>query len=61
MPDDDASTKGGMVVGGSLGGAIATVLTWAAKQFFAIDIPPEVASGMAVILIAIGGWIGSKF
>jgi hypothetical protein len=58
MPDD-ASTNKNVVVGGSLGGAIATVLTWIASQFFGIDLPAQVAAAMAVILIALGGWIGS--
>ena len=58
---DETASNNAVVVGGSLGGAIAVVLTWAAKQFFGIDLPAQVASGMAVILIALGGWIGRRF
>ncbi|MEA2895107.1 MAG: hypothetical protein QOJ84_722 [Bradyrhizobium sp.] len=57
---DKASGKTSVLIGGSLGGAIATVLTWIASEFFAIDLPPQVAAAMALILIAIGGWLGSK-
>ena len=55
-----ASTNRNVVVGGSLGGAIATVLTWVAHQFFGIDLPQQVAAAMAVILIAVGGWVATK-
>jgi hypothetical protein len=55
-----ASTNRSVVVGGSLGGAIATVLIWAANQFFGIDLPQQVASAMAVILISVGGWVATK-
>jgi hypothetical protein len=55
-----ASANRSVVVGGSLGGAIATVLTWVASQFFGIDLPAQVAAAMSVILIAVGGWVGSK-
>jgi hypothetical protein len=48
------------VVGGSLGGAIATVLTWTAHQFFGIELPQQVAAAMAVIFISVGGWIATK-
>ena len=55
---DERSSSASVVVGGGLGGAIATALTWILKQFFQIDIPADVASAFAFILIAIGGWIG---
>jgi hypothetical protein len=59
MPGNASANKS-VVVGGSLGGAIATVLIWAAHQFFGIELPQQVAAAMAVILISIGGWIASK-
>lgn len=49
-----------VVIGGGLGGAIATVLPWVLKQFFDIDMPPNVAAGFAFILIALGGWIAKR-
>jgi ABC-type sugar transport system permease subunit len=61
MPRRKTRTSGtAIVAGGGLGGAIATIITWAAKQFFDVDIPPNVAAAMATILIFIGGLIGKK-
>jgi hypothetical protein len=48
------------VVGGGLGGDVATVLPWVLKQFFGIDMPPNVVAAFAFILIAIGGRIAKK-
>lgn len=56
-----STDKAGVLVGGGLSGAIAIIIVWAAKQFWGIEIPADVASAMAFVLIAIGGWIGSKF
>jgi hypothetical protein len=56
-----AGGAGSVVVGGGLGGAIATIISWAAKQFFQIDMPPEVAGAFAFVLVGLGSWIGSKF
>ncbi|WP_159731813.1 hypothetical protein [Methylosinus sp. Ce-a6] len=47
-----------VVAGGSLGGALSVLITWASKLFFHYDMESEVASAMSVMLIAIGGWIG---
>jgi hypothetical protein len=48
-----------IVAGGGIGGALATVIAWAAKQFWAIEIPPNVAAAMSTLLIALGGLIAS--
>ena len=57
---DDRAPRGGLVlVGGGLGGAIATILPWISKQFFQIEMPPDVAAAFAVILIATGGGVGN--
>ena len=37
---------GGMVIGG---GAVAMIIAWAAKEFFAINIPPEVAVALGSV------------
>ncbi|WP_158271742.1 hypothetical protein [Methylosinus sporium] len=47
-----------VVTGGSLGGALSVLITWASKVFFHYDMASEVASAMSVVLIALGGWIG---
>lgn len=49
----------GVVVGGSVGGALAVVLAWGFQQFLAIELAPNVAAAMATLLIALFGWIGS--
>ncbi|MEI9996653.1 MAG: hypothetical protein WDM91_18795 [Rhizomicrobium sp.] len=46
--------------GGGLGGAVATIASWGARQFWHVELPAEVASAMAFILITTGGWIGQR-
>jgi len=59
MAGASSESTGAVVFGGGLGGAIATILAWAARAFLGYELPPEVASAMATLLIALGGWIGS--
>jgi ABC-type sugar transport system permease subunit len=61
MADDSSPNTAVVVTGGAIGGALATVLTWAFKTFFKMDLEPNVAAAMSVLLIALGGWIGAKF
>lgn len=60
MGDGAKGTDTSVVVGGGLGGAISVLISYFSKQLLGVDLPPEVASAMAVVLIAIGGWIASK-
>ena len=53
-------TNAQIAVGGGLGGALATVIVWGADTFFGMTIPTNVASAMAFLMIAFGGWVSSK-
>jgi hypothetical protein len=56
MPD--GASKSGIAAGGGVGGAVATIVIWILSEFFHIKLPPEVASAVTTIIIAICGWIG---
>ncbi len=60
MSNGTPAPNNSVVVGGGLGGALAVLISYFSKQFFGVVLPPEVASAMAVVLIAICGWIASK-
>jgi ABC-type sugar transport system permease subunit len=60
MSNGARGTDNSVVVGGGLGGALAVLISYFSKQLFGVELPPEVASAMAVVLIAICGWIASK-
>ena len=60
MSNGAKGTDTSVVVGGGLGGALSVLISYFSKQLFGVDLPPEVASALAVVLIAIGGWIASK-
>lgn len=59
-PKPSSKESQNTVVGGGLGGALATILAWVSKEFFGIDMPAHVAAAFALILIALGGWIGKR-
>jgi ABC-type sugar transport system permease subunit len=60
MSNGAKGTDSSVVVGGGLGGALAILISYFSKQLFGVELPPEVASAMAVVLIAVCGFIGSK-
>jgi hypothetical protein len=60
MSNGTNGTQTSVVVGGGLGGALSVLISYFGKQLFGVDLPPQVASAMAVVLIAICGWIASK-
>ena len=49
----------GAVTRAAVAGAITTILVWAAKQFFQIDIPANVASAITVVITAGAAAIGN--
>jgi hypothetical protein len=59
MPDAP-NTKVAAAGGGTVGGALATVLMWVLSEYFNVKLPPEVASAITTIIIALCGWIGTK-
>jgi hypothetical protein len=59
--DDDPPSKIAVGTAGAVGGAIATILIWILSDVLGIRFPPEVASAITTVVIAICGWLGPKF
>lgn len=44
----------------TLSGSAAAVLMWVAREFFAMEIPPEVAAGIVVLVSAAAGYLKTE-
>jgi hypothetical protein len=48
------------LIGGTLGGAATAIIVWLANTYAAIEIPPEVASAITVLVSFVASWITSE-